>query len=457
MSERWISFFFDVGKGLAVAAVTALVAFVFTKRNFSKLMLASRIRSIGVKTFRMDRPTDDAWARMFRDAEKVQILFVNGTTFFKNLSKVIYKAALSGTKFEILIATKGSQFVYEIENMEKAARCRDKSTYLEHEFNHLENEVFPKLLEKLGNSKCPEARNNICIKHFDREYRLPLVLVYPKEKRRADKMPVRGFLYLSLPPYQTRQFSTILELYADEVSDQDMVYMVRKHFDAIWERENPRDYWTRKDEEAKQAKEERAATCNGTLIEIAAQHPLDDGERPGAEFRARLDAGIELYEKLKAQNLRVQIYVPGSLHIGDKVSLSEAGKAYLIEHKVDPKDIYGEERADEYKERDGVYNSADECFVASRIYFDEAYQDLVSVCSATQFFRKKFLYLEFGIAADCLPVAENDRAHNIVNEFFGSLSAVIYSDDHSWKTNGYFYNQSRKERKENYVPGKIED
>lgn len=70
---------------------------------------------------------------------------------------------------------------------------------------------------------------------------------------------------------------------------------------------------------------------NGTLIEVAAQHPLTDSGEHGDEFRARLDKAIKFYSYLEKPS---KFYIPGSLHKFngkvDKVSLSEAGKQYLI-------------------------------------------------------------------------------------------------------------------------------
>lgn len=70
---------------------------------------------------------------------------------------------------------------------------------------------------------------------------------------------------------------------------------------------------------------------SGTLIEVAAQHPLTDSGEPGDEFRARLDSAIKFYYNLEKPS---KFYIPGSLHKFndkvDKVSLSEAGNSILL-------------------------------------------------------------------------------------------------------------------------------
>ena len=75
------------------------------------------------------------------------------------------------------------------------------------------------------------------------------------------------------------------------------------------------------------------------LIEVAAQHPLKNGEEPGEEFESRLLRAIDIYKNEIEKGNEVIFYIPGSVHcitnkegekIPDKVSLACAGKQYLI-------------------------------------------------------------------------------------------------------------------------------
>ena len=110
----------------------------------------------------------------------------------------------------------------------------------------------------------------------------------------------------------------------------------------------------------------------GILIEVAAQHPLIHGEMPNEEFEKRLLLASEIYAEKIRENQKVWIYVPGSLHmdngIPDKVSLSEAGKKYLIEKGIQEKVIFADEMNVKYKGDAGVYNSTDECYVAGKLF-----------------------------------------------------------------------------------------
>ena len=95
----------------------------------------------------------------------------------------------------------------------------------------------------------------------------------------------------------------------------------------------------------------------GVLIEVAAQHPLKDGVYPDIEFKKRLDLGVRLYNKYKDLGYKVSIYVPGSLHKGDKIALGDAGRNYLIKNKINIDDILATEVTEELSDGNGVYGS----------------------------------------------------------------------------------------------------
>lgn len=202
----------------------------------------------------------------------------------------------------------------------------------------------------------------------------------------------------------------------------------------VWQKKTGREaYWTEKMDSAKAFMKKREQ-IGRILIEVAAQHPLHDGIYPNEEFQKRLDTAIQLSHQLGCKN--VWFYVPGSRHkfdgVDDKISLSEAGKNYLIEHGIDANRIYADETNQKYKGEQGVYNSADECYVASCIFKDKQFGRLICVCSPYQTMRKTFYYLEFGLIPECYGVPVNAMFHNPVSEFFGSLHYTVY-DDPSWQ------------------------
>lgn len=161
----------------------------------------------------------------------------------------------------------------------------------------------------------------------------------------------------------------------------------------------------------------------GALIEVAAQHPLRNGLYPNAEFSARLDAAAELYRQLKDAEIGlVKVYVPGSIHmdngVSDAISLSEAGCRYLVSRGIEANDLFGEDANLKYKGEIGVYNSSDECYVASRLFEDLAFGQIHSFCSPAQLLRKSLSYIRFGYVPSMHSVPVESMFHSYVDEAF---------------------------------------
>jgi hypothetical protein len=188
--------------------------------------------------------------------------------------------------------------------------------------------------------------------------------------------------------------------------------------------------WRAKYLAARTAMSERAGNSS-VLIEVAAQHPLRNGLYPNDEFSARLDRGRELFEIYKTGG-DVEIYVPGSRHVfeghTDQVSLSDAGRCYLIEQGVPASAIHGEDLNVKYKGEEGVYGSADECFVAASYYRDSGFGGLASVCSPAQMLRKTLHYIEFGVVPLNFTVPVVDEFHDYLDELFEKIPRVLFGD-----------------------------
>ena len=216
------------------------------------------------------------------------------------------------------------------------------------------------------------------------------------------------------------------------------------------EKETAREFWKQKQKKAQEEARERRWRYKTVLIEVAAQHPLK-GEMPGIEFQKRLDFGIKLFNQLKLENTQAQFYVPGSVHcyngIQDPVSLSYAGKNYLLEKGIPEDCVFGEEMNTQYKGEKGVYNSADECFVASQIFKNGEYAYLYCVCSPNQMLRKQLFYLAFETVPRFYTVPCDDMAHDAIYELFEAIPDVIYND-HTWQEENSFHaKRTREDRK----------
>ncbi|HAE52951.1 MAG TPA: hypothetical protein DCG30_06835 [Ruminococcus sp.] len=190
--------------------------------------------------------------------------------------------------------------------------------------------------------------------------------------------------------------------------------------------------------------------CSRELIEIAAQHPLVNGEKPDTVFKSRLDRGILLYEELKKEGKSPVIYIPGDLHIPDRRSLSSAGTEYILSTgRIPPEDLLGEDMNRKYKGEDGVYNSADECFTASQIFLDGDFRKLHCICSDSQAQRKKLFYWKFGVIP-MIHTVPADIFHNDFDEAFDAVPNIIFSD-HDWQSKkSKHYRRTRLQRKPDF-------
>jgi hypothetical protein len=175
------------------------------------------------------------------------------------------------------------------------------------------------------------------------------------------------------------------------------------------------------------------------LIELGAQHPLQDGVRPAPEFQARLDKGVELYKTYTAQGYHVEIYVPGSRHmekgVEDLVSLCDAGVIYLAQHGVPAKALHGEDLNDAYKGHysdaplKGVYSSADESYVACRYYQEKGFGRMVTICSPIHMQRQRLHSLANGVLPEMVTIFVESFYHKAETEMTVDLPLVLNAKD----------------------------
>lgn len=449
LNARLLDLLFGAAQSLLVAALTALVAFFFTKKYYSRVAFATKLKRYGFHSVRTSRPSERELRSLFAHSDRVRIVYVSGAGFLQGNFGIVEEALQKGKRIEILVSEKENRFLSDIEHLEKRARLRKKDTYIADEID-----TIVRMVQELKRDN-PEYARNLVLGHFGTEYRLPFIAGdYTYYNRGHHYRHAKVWLYVTLPPYRSSK-SAILELKSDtrlddESEDLDMIEMVDKHFEAILAKESPDEYWEKKKAEAA---ENMCAHAGGKrlLIECAAQHPLTESGEPGHEFAVRLDAAARLYLELTERGESVDIYVPGSLHamngVPDKCALAEAGCRYLEKkHGIPKKCLLGEAENARYKGDAGVYNSADECYVASRIFEDGDYRALYCVCSPYQTIRKTLLYYSFGVLPICYGIPAEDMFHDAYTEATVSLENLLY-DDHTWQDeSGWFYRQTRAER-----------
>lgn len=171
------------------------------------------------------------------------------------------------------------------------------------------------------------------------------------------------------------------------------------------------DQWKEKEMEAKFKSKGRRNLYKKILVEVAAQHPLKEGKFPGEEYAKRLDISCELMGE------DVYIYLPGSLHVPDEISLSEAGKEYLLKKGVPEDRLIITE--------DEVYNSTDECKVASRILVENEFAELICICSPAQLMRKALSYISFGVYPSFRIASCDELFHSYVEEAIRNIPILL--------------------------------
>lgn len=446
----WIDALVNICVGLIVALITSGIAILFTKKYFKQISFANKMKKYGFST---TVTTNDISSReykmIFEKADRIRIMYVSANGFFKNPERIrqIEHALERGAKVQVLLARKDNVFLNDIVNLEVEAGNRSPETNIDSETDNV-HKILSGIQKKSFGS-------NLEVRYYSSEYRMPMTIA---EFSGKDNDYALSWLNITLPPYKSGKKFLLRgreEFDFDHSDDGNLVLMMIKHFDSVWElskqwEDTASVYWQEKYNFALQ-NIKSTEECQRVLIQASAQHPLKNGLFPGKEFEKRLKLAISLYRKLKDEGKQVSIYVPGSLHKTadeeDRISLSASGKAFLLQNGIPEIDILGDDENVLYKGDNGVYNSADECFVSSKIYKNGGFDRLYCVCSPLQAVKDTLFFIENGIVPQIYAVPYENQFHNPYVEAAQILPDILHYD-HSWQTENSFYgNKSRKERK----------
>ncbi len=445
----------------------------------------------GIKRVTNANLSDSALLKNLRGCSSIYIVSTTGRNLISKLSAdFIPKALGQGTNIYILIPDRDSDFisdVAEVEDPENKERSRERFA---REFNGVVNDL-KEALER-SRKEYPDGKGEIFFGCASNLLRQTVTMSVHKSGR------VWGWLSVTIPPKRTIGNTPSIEFEGnenDELFDGSFTGTVLYHVVSMyriaegrgevirisesdgftgWGKANAarragdagpdgpwsemvreaEEYWKGRYEESRVNMASRSGDTE--LIEVAAQHPLRSNGKPGREFAKRLDLAAELYHKLMEQGSDVKIYVPGSLHVhdgkADKCALSDAGVRYLKAKQIPEEDLLGNEMNVLYKGDAGVYNTADECYVAARIFSDGEFRRLHCVCSPNQLMRKKLFYIAFGVIPYYYTVNIDSLAHDDIYEFFHGVPDVLFND-HTWQgkdsENG---NRTRRDR----MPGLAE-
>lgn len=420
----------------------------------------------------------DVMDNKIADAQDIYFISTTGSGFLKTYKEILSNLVAGGCNLSLLISDKDSDFSADVADIE-AFNSTGYDQLKQHNKKRISNEfeaTFQYLNEIHSISRKGKTPGKI---HCASCYTLIRQTAFIAKKQNGTYW---GWITCTMPPvrsadqtpsivfsgtdtntivndvwkYATTLFALannrggIIEINGIDSPQKLDTNNTNKNFEESLE--IAKKYWADRYACAQEYMSERETLFDGVLIEVAAQHPLKNRSLPNKEFEARLNKAIELYHQYKQSGDDVIIYVPGSRHrvenIADDISLSEAGVNYLLSKGIPSDHLLGESENNRYKGEHGVYNSADECFVASQIFKNGQYKKLICICSPNQIMRKTMLYIEFGCIPLCFGVTTEKMYHkNIVEEIFGSLNHVLYVD-HSWQDpNSHWFNYFRNTRK----------
>lgn len=418
--------------------------------------------------------------KRLKDANKLDLFFTTGRGFIVNNQALLGEFIASGGTIRLLCGFPNHDFLCDVASAEYVKYGKRNDIHEEFlqvitTLGHIYSNAL--MLRKKSNIKGPMG--SIYVGNSATLFRSSIVICHYKNNN------LWGWLTITLPPEKSVDMLSVeLEYQSDKSEDNNLLLISKNHFNNVWQTaENNsqvfsidetsdfsalnkkcsktsgsaldnREYWEEKWRIAKASQRHRSG--NRILIEVAAQHPLKDGLYPDIEFSARLDFAFQLYNNLHEKNIEVEIYVPGSLHldferIPDDCSLSSAGIDYLKNKGIPENCLHGDDlnnRYDRKRKWSGVFNSGDECYIASQ-YFNEKhsqFSNLISVCSPNQLMRKTLFYINQGIIPMIYTVPVNKMFHNFIYELYNAVPDVLSNDNSYQEADSAQAKRSREER-----------
>ena len=419
----------------------------------------------GINLFKNTNLPLNELIRRIKGCDHLYILVTTGSNLINALSSEFLPSALAeGMSLTVLLPNRRSSFISDVAEIEAPEDCEKHADRFEREFDSVIYNL--KNCLKRATAINPDNCGEVYLGCSYNLIRQTVILAIQNDK-------IWGWLSITLPPKRTVDGTPSFEFSAsvgsvsagkliydhiisirDLAIKRDSFYPLSECLDFhefFLENKGAEDYWRNLYTIAKQNTLSKDGEYD--LIEVAAQHPLRSNGTPGKEFAKRLDRAVSLYNQLREEGTNAKIYIPGSLHRfkgkTDPLPLSESGKYYLMSKGIPEIDLLAEEENLRYKGEQGVYNTADECYVASQIFLNGDFHRLHCICSANQIMRKKLFYIAFGIIPYYYTVSTEHMAHDDIFELFHSVPDII-AFDHTWQGSDSIQgNRTRRERNPN--------
>ena len=443
--------------------------------------MISRTRRAGILELTLD---GNGFADELRDrlplVQELDLFYTTGRGFITKFQKLIGSLLAQGSNLKLLCAFPRYDFLSDVAAVEKYKYGNRDDIHDE----------FLEVIKTLGhiyaNAKLQSKEQGLTVPTGTIEvansrtlFRSSLLVAHQSDDVKW------GWLTLTLPPEKSLDMISLqIEQKPEDDPNENLMRASADHFDIVWKtavlmgeviqitdqtdflaeynrcyKKEEKAFKNREVWEEKQMKAMKAARRRRgkkILIEVAAQHPLKDGLYPDKEFAARLDFGIKLWKEKAAAGYEVEFYVPGSVHldfegIPDDISLAEAGVTYLLEHGVPEEIVHGDDLNTRYDDRRywrGVYNSADECYIAAQYFLEEEkhFSELYCICSPNQAMRKTLHFIHYGILPMVYTVPVPSMFHKVVGEIYDSIPYLLFEDPDCQSPDSKEALRTRKER-----------
>ena len=443
----------------------------WVRRKTDPLFL--KFKKYGITDVLDEEEENTRFKNKMKNAVELDMFYTTGFLFVRSNQELLTSFVARGGTIKLLCGYPYSDFLSDVHEVEELHHERNNKMSIHNEFGEVINtlqQIYGKAKKDCGD-KNPLGR--IIVGSGKTLFRSSIRVV------KLDNNDIFGWVKFTLPPAKSKDMFCF-EVEKKKADDSaGLLKSVMEHFDSVWklaEMKNElleindtteysapekakdeeglkdREYWEEKYKDA--LRNQRKKKGNRVLIEVAAQHPLKDNAYPDDEFKARLDFAIARIKEEKEHGNEVEIYVPGSIHldfegIEDDCSLSFAGMEYLKEKGLSADIIHGEDLNSKYDEAriwKGVYNSADECYIASKYFYEENFDKLICVCSPNQVIRKTFLYINQGILPLVYSVPIDHLFHKPIGEIYDALPYLLGKDHDCQGEDSFEAKRTRLER-----------
>ena len=236
MEELLINSIFNLFSGILSAILVAVVTWIFLEGNLNRLTVASKLRKHGVSSIQFTVPSMRDRKKVFNKAARIRIIYTSGKGFFlenKTNQKLIEKANKRGATIQILLASKNTEFIHEIEDVEIEAGTREQEATITKELNAVERYL--------------NGFSNVKVRHFNTEYRMPMMIAdYDYDSENDIYRKSEGWLYIYFLPHWSHdavilkgQMKNPENSSSNNYELDNLVEMMHTHFQAIWDRHPP--------------------------------------------------------------------------------------------------------------------------------------------------------------------------------------------------------------------------